>query len=279
MTTHLQETPCLPAATDDHAQAARDLAQHGFCLVRDVLVGDRLAEVRTRIDQAAADDRAVGVETDFRLDLDQTNQRVWGLLSRGRPFVELAEHPLALELVGGLLGRPLLLSNISANITRSGGGEMQLHADQTYMPMPWAGPQGANVMWLIDDFTAENGGTIIVPGSHLHNRRPEEADMATAGVPLEAPAGTMCVMDGRIWHKTGSNSSNGISRAGIFAWYTLPIYRPQENWFLSLDPHVLQNASATLIELLGYGTSGLGRVNGVPPAVGLARTTSTEGKA
>ena len=52
----------------------------------------------------------------------------------------------------------------------------------------------------------------------------------------------------------------------MFAWYTKPIYRAQENWFLSLRPEVRQFASDEALVLLGYKAEGLGLVNGVSPA-------------
>ena len=52
----------------------------------------------------------------------------------------------------------------------------------------------------------------------------------------------------------------------MFAWYTKPIYRAQENWFLSLDPMVRRYASDDLLVLFGFRTEGLGLVNGESPA-------------
>lgn len=210
------------------------------------------------------DDRRDDFRSEFRLDMDDTNQRVWGLLSRGRAFVELAEHPTALRLLRSVVGQRILLSGISANITFSGGGESYLHADQSYMPEPWSGPQGCNAIWPIDEFTEANGGTVVIPGSHKWNRAPGKDDQSAEGVALAAPAGTLVVMEGRIWHKTGSNRTGGQRRAGIFGWYTTPIYRPQENWHLSLNPRTLQTASDELLDLLGYDDAGMGRVNGQP---------------
>lgn len=257
----------LPAVTNDLERAAHDLAEHGLCLVGGVLGADELAEVRRRLYAAADDDLASGARQPFVMDdpADRSNVRVWNLLNRGWCFVRLAEHPAALHLLRGLLGWPLQLSNISANITGPGGGRMVMHADQLYMPQPWSGPQGANVVWMADDFTAENGATRVVPGSHRHQRTPGPVDQTAPTVPLEAPAGTMCVMDGRVWHHTGDNVTASSTRGGIFAWYTIPIYRTQENWFLSLDPLVVQQASDTMLELLGYRAQGLGLVNGRSP--------------
>src|SRR5690606_35951827 len=125
-------------------------------------------------------------------------------------------------------------------------------------------PQSVNFAWVIDDFTKENGATTFVAGSHLlgRNPRPDEQDL---GEPLIAKAGTLIAFEGRLWHKTGINSTRAERRAGLFANYTRNIYRTQENWFLSLDRSVVQTASKTLLTLLGYHTEGLGMVNGVSP--------------
>jgi ectoine hydroxylase-related dioxygenase (phytanoyl-CoA dioxygenase family) len=256
----------LPALTRDLDQARLDLAEHGLCRIDGVLAGATLARVRDALYRAAEEDRARGWNTRFIMDNpeDETNQRVWNLPSRDPVFCDLAEHPTALHFVRALLGWPVQLSNISANITGPGGGEMILHADQGFAPQPWGGIQGVNVAWAVDDFTDENGATRIVPGSHKLNRMPGEGDGAET-VPLEAPAGTMVVMEGRVWHRTGFNRTASSHRAGIFAFYTLPIYMPQENWFLSLDPSVRRYASDTMRTLLGFKAEGLGLVNGASP--------------
>jgi ectoine hydroxylase-related dioxygenase (phytanoyl-CoA dioxygenase family) len=257
----------VPKPTSDLVQAEADLRDTGLCLFEGALSAAKLKRVRDALYRAADDDRARGREKKFTFDYahDDTNQRVWNLLSRDPVFADLAEHPAALHLLKTFLGWPILLSNISANITGPGGGEMVLHADQIYMPEPWGGIQGMNVAWIIDDFTDENGATRVVPGSHKLNRMPKDDELTTDGVPLEAPAGTMVVMEGRVWHKTGTNRTKNKRRGGIFAFYTIPIYRTQENWFLSLNPTERQFASDTMLTLLGYKAEGLGMVNGASP--------------
>jgi hypothetical protein len=267
MTVHASSTTTLPTPTDDLDRAEHDLRTHAICAVTGVLDDNTLSTVRTELYAAAAHDRSRGWEQhDFVLDPDDTNQRVWNVLSRSPIFIDLVEHPVALRLLRSVLGWPMLLGNISGNITGPGGAAGAVHADQLFVPNPWpADPQGANATWCVDDFTADNGATCFVPGSHLLNRAPRSPDEGDA-VPFEAPAGSLVLFDGRMWHRTGPNTTADRRRAAIFAWYSRIIYRPQENWFLSLNPAVRQFASEELLVLLGYKTWGLGLVNGASPS-------------
>lgn len=258
----------VPPPTRSLEQGLKDIREYGLAIVPAVLSGDQLHRAREALYRAAEEDRARGREQKFGLDYahDDTNQRVWNVLSRDPLFEDLAFHRLAVDYVKAVLGWPALLGNISANITGPGGGEMVLHADQIFVPEPWpAEPQGLNVAWCLDDFTDANGATRFVPGSHKLNRAPRSGEDAPTA-PMEAPAGSMVVFESRVWHQTGFNRTKSERRAGVFGWYTRPIYRTQENWFLSLKPEVRQFATDEMLVLLGYKTVGLGLVNGASPA-------------
>ncbi|MEZ5226392.1 MAG: hypothetical protein R2710_06865 [Acidimicrobiales bacterium] len=103
-----------------------------------------------------------------------------------------------------------------------------------------------------------------MPGSHLLNR-PPHPDELRRGRPVRGSRRLPGGFDARLWHQTGANTTTDQYRAAALGWYTRPIYRTQENWFLSLNPSVRQFASDELLELLGYKTHGLGLVNGISP--------------
>ena len=269
VTARKADSIAVPQPTRDMAQGLRNIAEYGLTIVPGVLAGDQLKRTREALYRAAESDRARAREQKFGLDYahDGTNQRVWNVLSRDPVFEDLAFHKLAVDYVKAVLGWPALLGNISANITGPGGGEMVLHADQIFIPEPWpAEPQGLNVAWCLDDFTEANGATRFVPGSHRLNRAPRAEDASAETVPMEAEAGSIVVFESRVWHKTGNNRTPAERRAGVFGWYSKPIYRTQENWFLSLKPEVRQFAGDDALVLLGYRTTGLGLVNGASPA-------------
>jgi ectoine hydroxylase-related dioxygenase (phytanoyl-CoA dioxygenase family) len=84
--------------------------------------------------------------------------------------------------------------------------------------------RAANALWMIDDFTDENGPTRLVPGSHKFGKRPEEGmENPKADHPGQirtlGPAGTLMVIHAHTWHGgTLNNSAN--TRRLVSAFFT-----------------------------------------------------------
>jgi len=255
----------LPPITCDVSQAKADIQEHGLALIEGQLTPEQLELARSATYGGAAEDHRLGRKADsFGLDYGEGNVRVWNILNRHTVFQDMVQLPVVLDLLKAVIGWPALLGNISANIAEPGSDGGMWHQDQLFIPHPWpAEPQGMNFAWLLDDFTADNGATEVNPGSHLVEY-PDTAALEASALPVIAPAGTLMVFESRLLHRTGCNRSTS-PRAGLFGWYTRPIYRTQENWFLSLDDAVIESASDELLTLLGYKTQGLGLVYGASP--------------
>ncbi len=216
------------------------------------------------------------------------NQRVWMLVNKGRIFRQILFTENVRAVVDHVLGEEYLLSSYSANIAKPGGVAMNLHTDQWWMPHPVDRepsplPVGSitrersnlrregapemiapcvcvNVMWMLNDFSAENGGTRFVPGSHLRGRPPRANDGEGEILAAEGAAGTAMVFDGRLWHGTGANVSSG-NRYGLLTTFCGPQFRPQENFTIGSRPEMLTDATPELLALLGFKIwSGYGRV-------------------
>lgn len=246
----------------------RDLDDEGYAVVRDVLDADELAGLRDALDRAAAEDDAAGTASRYGPEL--SNQRVWALLNRGDEFVAVATHPLALEIVGARLGKDFLITSMTANITAPGGDREigRLHTDQSYLPEPWPYVLAINLVWFLDDFTPENGATLVVPKSHLSGTFPSSELAPSAPKQLTGPAGSLAIWDGRLHHATGLNKTLDQRRRGVLVTYCPPFIRGQENWTRSLRPEVLA-AHPELSALCGFDEwMTLGGVNG-PKSSGL----------
>jgi ectoine hydroxylase-related dioxygenase (phytanoyl-CoA dioxygenase family) len=260
MTRHVTETAGVEAVL-------RDLAEVGYGVVPDVLDAEELASVRDALDrECAADDDGTAI----RYGPGNANQRIWALLNRGEEFVLLGTHPLALQIVRAALGADVLLAQLSANITAPGADHEigRLHTDQGFLPMSLPHMFVLNVAWFLDDFTDENGATLVVPGSHNSLTYPEGGLAPSAPARLTGAAGSMAVFDGRLHHATGLNRTTDQKRRGVFATYYMPFLRTQENWTVSLDRSLLDRHPG-LAALTGFEEwATLGSING-PTMTGL----------
>src|SRR5262249_42620888 len=108
-----------------------------------------------------------------------------------------------------------------------------------------------NTMWAVTDFTAENGATRLVPGSHRADRAPTMGE-APATIAAEMPKGSVLVYNGSLWHGGGGNRSPS-RRVGIAMNYCAGWIRQQENQQLGIPLEVARGFSPRLRKLCGFG--------------------------
>jgi ectoine hydroxylase-related dioxygenase (phytanoyl-CoA dioxygenase family) len=232
----------------------RRLLEEGCCVVPNVLPPTETERVRERLWRAAEESERRGVPTrQIGLDPNEHNVRVFYLLELDAVFRELIQHPTAIELVTALLGPDFLISNFTANIALPGSKSMELHSDQgIVVPEPWFHPWSVNIIWCLNDVDEENGATRYVPGSHKIRWASElPADARAKAVPFQASAGSVAVMDGRIWHTSGANVSRSRERALLFGYYSRSFIRQQQNWNTSLSPETIDGLSPQMQAWLG----------------------------
>ena len=280
----------LPTWTRDAGTMKRDIDEHGYCLVKEALTPEQLAEARERLSEQAEAERKAGVGFfyDGRIPGDLgtfpepktgNSQLVFFLANKGRIFREMAALPDILDIVRHVLGEEIRIQNLLAQITRSDRKAQTLHQDQWFVPSSgrYDEPMRAgsitrenpgqpetpgatlmpcivcNVMWMLDDFTSENGATWIVPGSHKLGRRPNKDDLKNQ-MQVIGPAGNCFIFDGRLFHGAGAYLSQDPTgeRTGLTFSYQPPMFRPFENYPMELLPEVYEEASQELLDLLGF---------------------------
>jgi ectoine hydroxylase-related dioxygenase (phytanoyl-CoA dioxygenase family) len=96
------------------------------------------------------------------------------------------------------------LSSLNSRVALPGEGLQALHADWGAAVEP-DDYQVCNSIWLLSDFTAENGATRVIPGTHRSRQRPNDAITDTKAthpdeIQLIAPAGTVVIFNSHVWH-------------------------------------------------------------------------------
>ncbi len=197
----------------------------------------------------------------------ERSQRVYSLAGKGEVFLRLAEHPRVLALLDAKLLKNFLLSTLQSIRLHPGEDAQAWHTDDAFyfMPRPHALPLAVSVIWAIDDFTADNGATELIPGSHRWGQEhPDQRDHEVA--PAIMKAGSALVFDGALWHRGGSNRSRK-GRLAISPQYCQPWLRPQESQLLVVPPEAARACSDRMRAMLGYSIHPpfIGQVDGMHP--------------
>jgi ectoine hydroxylase-related dioxygenase (phytanoyl-CoA dioxygenase family) len=233
----------------------------GWAVLPDVLDADEVAQARADLVAAAAASEARGIPTRMdALDPGGRNVRVYDLIEHSPVFAELVTHPAVLPYVDHLLDGDLAVSNFTANIALPGSGSMNAHNDQsTVMPEPWLTRYTMNAIWCLDDTDEANGATRYLPGSHRLTCFADVPDDPKAGMrAFEARSGSVILMDGRLWHTSGENTTTDRERALLFAFYTRSFLRHQNNWWRALSPDTRRRLDPQLKEWLGLRGGNMG---------------------
>lgn len=240
----------------DAAAIAREMDEQGFSVIENAIPRGDAAAVKRVLWDTARDLQRSGVSTHTALiDPNDANVRVYDLVNHDRVFLDLLTERGVLDTVQEALDGDFLVSNFTANIALPGALPMKLHSDMALViPGPWHARWALNVIWCLDDIDAANGATRYLPGSHRFADRvavPADADALTR--PFEAAAGSAIVMDGRLWHTSGSNVTQDRERALLFAYYSRSFIRPQANWHEVLRAEVAAGLSENERRLFGFG--------------------------
>ena len=285
----------LPKPIKDIAQLRQDFHEWGYCLVEDGLSVEQNQLVYQRVMDQAEAERELGIAY-----LSEAQQHVWSLVNKGDVFNRCMTHDtdaiqaglLIEQLLDEMLGSGWHHLSYIANISFPGCHPQGMHQDQglvgAYKFLD--APVLVNTVYVLQDVDEVNGGTLVIPGSH---RRYIEGNGTFGKLPppinLEAPAGTVMLMDGRVLHGGAVNRSDDL-RYIITNSVVRPFIRQQESFHLTIRPEILANASEKFLwrcgfqanaqrsMVEGFGYYGTGRLGDESSAIVNARIAMDAGE-
>ncbi|MCY4397000.1 MAG: phytanoyl-CoA dioxygenase family protein [Rhodospirillaceae bacterium] len=271
----------LPATAqiDDYVAA---LEANGAAIVEGFLAPEQLAALNADFDRIV-EMLAPGVRNPTMPAMEEfyggSTVRFDGLPGKSAAFVEVMQSPVLTGLADHYLLPHCLdyLFNTGQFIEiRPGETAQRLHRDEDawrFGPLVAEGPRAqleVEAMVALSDFTAVNGATQVVPGSHLWpaDREPEPAEIQQA----EMPAGSALIYLGSTIHGGGANRTAAEARRGMFAGYVVGWLRTEENMFLTVPLEQVRGLPRRVQELLGYKAHrAIGVVDVGDPGAVLAR--------
>lgn len=221
----------------------RQIAEDGYTVLENAISPEFCDELRAAC-LAEAEDHRPDLHRAGRFD---TN----GLIARGRPFEEIAQHPRLRTLLESSLGAGFIAHTIGACVVTPGPASLGMHADYVAVPDPY--PEFALVgvaVWAFDDWSGpEAGPTWIIPGSQRRRRSPRPGDSMEGGVPILMPKGSVTFFTEGVWHWQGARSAPG-KRVTMHNAYSRPFVRPADDYG-AIDPAILHRNSPVLSTICG----------------------------
>lgn len=236
----------LSPAVDD---AVRRIRQDGFTILEGVIPAADVASVRDAV--IAAQQRQHAASEAMKAAIRAKGHRVGvegvagvrAVINETQAFAPWLADELLLDAARVFFGDHVRITCTDAVINHPGCGRGYWHSDWPYnqtnashIPAPYPDTLlHLSTIWMLTDFTAENGGTLLVPGSHRFEGNPSAASMG--GVDRDAPyptehhavgrAGSVLLYDSRMWHAVAPNRS-AADRVALIVRYA--------PWWLNLEP-------------------------------------------
>mgnify|MGYP002641357760 CR=1 FL=1 len=222
----LNELGATPSAISEKNR--RDLDENGFTILPGIIDGEWLEALRTRFEEICARE---GAAAGMEVHQEKGTRRLSDLVNKGEVFDRVYAHPQVLACIYHVIARDFKLSSLNARDALPGEGLQGLHAD-------WGADYDGqfhvcNSIWLLDDFSLENGCTRLVPGTHKGQHPRNALKDASAPHPdeeyLVAPAGTVAVFNSHTWHGGTKNTSENLQRRAMHCYYTAREHKQQLN--------------------------------------------------
>jgi ectoine hydroxylase-related dioxygenase (phytanoyl-CoA dioxygenase family) len=223
----------------------------GVLVLNNFVAPAMLAALKRRIAELFAE---LGERAGHEFKQEPETDRLANLVDYDELFRWAIAEPRLLACVRHVLGAEFKLGSLNARSARPHSTWSQpLHCDMGELPDE-RGNKVCNIVWMLDDFTLENGPTRYVPGSHTAGRLPQDAlDDPAAPHPGErlvtGKAGTVVVMNAHVWHGGTANRTDK-PRLAMHSFYCRRDLPQQQYQKQLLRPEVQDQLSPELRHLL-----------------------------
>ncbi len=221
----------------------------GWVIFHSLLPMSFVEKMRTDLDNAYKICRAIQIKNKVDKDTEFTLHHLIGQGDSFLEFIELIE-PINEYLEIYFQGKYILNSLGGAiNTAKSRSYAHRVHRDiRTYSGSL---PMMLNTLFMLDDFTPDNGSTFLMSGSHKISEKPTDEAFERSKEQAVAPSGSLLVFNSNVWHR-GHDNLTDYSRRSVTPMFCKPYLKQQYDYtdFLGTD-NVVQMTEFKK-QVLGY---------------------------
>jgi len=203
------------------------LDENGYLILGQLLSSAQLETIRSHLQKLMESEAEMAgselLDSKYiRHPKEEGVDRLADLVNKGAIFDLCYTHPRLLAAISHVLGADFKLSALNYRASKTGYGMQKLHVDWHEAVLP-GDYKVCNSIWLLDDFSAANGATRLVPATNRSGVLPQNVlkDQYAAHpdeIILEAPAGTVAIFNSHTWHG-GTINNTGKPRRAIHSYF------------------------------------------------------------
>ena len=235
----------------------RELGGEGFTIIPDALSAEQIEATRSATVELLDEEAEVALTTGTQTP---NLRNAHAIVGKHPHFYEFYLNEPVMRVVRAVLGEDAMLYDGNIRVPMPTGERdarkgFQVHVDrEDYTVKPFAEgrhhPMALNVVWCLVDFSAQNGGTLLWPKSHLSCAVPDPDLDGEETFQVEAPAGAAIVWDAALWHQGGINYSDN-PRWTVIAYYIRSWLRGKTDSVRMVPPEAVAAMSEKAKRLIG----------------------------
>lgn len=191
-----------------------ELTNDGYTIVPSVVPSEWITKLSTEMDKCFLIHKQIQLKNNNDIVTDGVALHV---LLNSSIFVEFLDFLIELGLIefleNNFFKSNCILNSLSAlnNLPNQPNFSSVVHRDLRF----YSGdlPVMLNCLVMVDDFTIDNGGTYLLPKSHLEERKPTDSEFFRDAKQATGRAGDILIFNANVWHASAPNSTDKDRRA------------------------------------------------------------------
>jgi ectoine hydroxylase-related dioxygenase (phytanoyl-CoA dioxygenase family) len=191
-----------------------ELKTKGYTILRNKISSDWLDKLSIAIDKSFIEHRKIQIENNNDIKTEGVALHV---ILNDFIFIDFLKHLQDIgfiqELQDNFFKSKCILNSFSAldNLPNQPNFSSIVHRDLRFYSGDF--PMMINCLVMIDDFTIDNGGTYLLPNSHLEERKPSDDEFFINTEQATGIRGDILIFNANVWHSSAPNKTQGHRRA------------------------------------------------------------------
>lgn len=226
------------------------MAEKGWVIFKNVIPAALIAKMRDDIHEAYESCHQYQVKNGIDQD---TSFTVHHLIGQFGSYLEcLRVYPLY-EFIERYFGGKFILNSFGGaiNTRNSVSYAQRVHRDiRSYSGHI---PLLLNTLVMLDDFTADNGSTWLLSGSHKQEAKPSDEYFKQYAEQALAPAGSILMFNSNVWHAGGNNETDQLRRS-VTPMFSKPFLKQQFDYPRAIGYEKADAYDEMLRQVIGYNS-------------------------